>query len=335
MRLRTARPAAYAAYACPRCLRPPLRKPNAHPMSPYTSVSRSRVPRSQAGHRGVVAGVVFAPDGRTLASFSSGDVDDEPSVKLWDVAAGSLLHTLHHAHTLSAVCFSPDGATLASASSREPTIRLWRVANGAELRRLWGHSAAGGDASPGCICRELVGSGSDSDGSCCFQDLDDSVDGTSQCPLEGHAEGVTSIAFSPDGAKLCSSAHDGCVKLWIVADGSVQCTLAAGLKKRPGPNAVVFSPDGAVVAASAESAIMLWHTADGRELWTVGRAEHDDAAFDTALCICRKDYEYECWVEDPRCPAMGVGHSRAVERIAFCKRAVAAEGNDAEVEEAP
>src|SRR5262249_3931733 len=62
------------------------------------------------GRRGMVEGVAFAPDGKTLAMASR-----EGNVHLWDVAAGKLLQTLRgHSSAVQAVVFSPDGRTLAS-----------------------------------------------------------------------------------------------------------------------------------------------------------------------------------------------------------------------------
>ena len=57
------------------------------------------------GHLGAVRSVAFAPDGKQLAS-GSGD----KTIKLWDVATGSLQRTLEgHSDSVWSVAFSPDG----------------------------------------------------------------------------------------------------------------------------------------------------------------------------------------------------------------------------------
>jgi hypothetical protein len=59
--------------------------------------------------------------------------------------------------------------------------------------------------------------------------------------IEAHAGPVWRVAFSPDGRYLASCSPDKTVKLWRVADGSLQQSLA----EHPGDvHSVAFSPDG-------------------------------------------------------------------------------------------
>jgi len=66
-----------------------------------------------------------------LASGSS-----DKTIKLWDVATGSELHTLTgHSSEVNSVTFSPDGKTLASGSDDAKT-KLWNTTDGQELASL-------------------------------------------------------------------------------------------------------------------------------------------------------------------------------------------------------
>jgi WD40 repeat protein len=79
--------------------------------------------------------------------------------------------------------------------------------------------------------------------------------------LSGHAERVTSVAFSPDGAALASGSTDFTARLWDVASGSTVRTLAGHASS---VLSVAFSPDGRLVASGSEDAtVRLWRVADG------------------------------------------------------------------------
>ncbi|KAI8633534.1 vegetative incompatibility protein HET-E-1 [Xylariaceae sp. FL1651] len=89
--------------------------------------------------------------------------------------------------------------------------------------------------------------------------------------LEGHTEGVTSVAFSPDSKIVVSGSWDGMVRLWSTATG--KCLRV--LKKHTGlVSSVAFpSEDGTVFASGSEdSTVRLWvklhHVATGKRLQT-------------------------------------------------------------------
>jgi WD40 repeat protein/serine/threonine protein kinase len=85
--------------------------------------------------------------------------------------------------------------------------------------------------------------------------------------LKGHASGVTSVAFSPDGQRLASGSYDHTVKIWSTATG-----LDLGpLKSHAGVvTSVAFSPDGRRLASgSDDQTVKIWDSATGQALLTL------------------------------------------------------------------
>ncbi len=89
-----------------------------------------------------------------------------------------------------------------------------------------------------------------------------SMDGTVVQTLPGHAEQVQSVAWSPDGTKIASSAFS--VKVWRVVDRMLLNDLSAAGQWI---NSLQFSPDGKVLAASsADGKIEVWQISDGQRI---------------------------------------------------------------------
>lgn len=101
--------------------------------------------------------------------------------------------------------------------------------------------------------------------------------------LDGHAEAVRGVAFSPDGKWLAAAGgqpgRKGELKLWDAAARSAVWTASGHADCM---YAVAFSPDGSTIATSSyDKLIKLWDAASGKETRTL--KDHIDAVYGVAF----------------------------------------------------
>ena len=81
--------------------------------------------------------------------------------------------------------------------------------------------------------------------------------------LQGHAEGVTSVAFSPDGKYIVSGSEDTTIRMWDAQTGKLVLDPFEG--HTDDVNSVAFSPDGKyIVSGSWDKTIRLWDALAGK-----------------------------------------------------------------------
>jgi len=204
----------------------------------------------QLGHSLWITAISASPVGGLVASA------DEASVRLWDVAAGEVLHTFPASGT---VAFSPDGSFLAT--STLDRVRVWDVPRGT-LRKSFGAPGIGHPLA--FTAPHLLVAGC-SDGKVRKWDL---RKGKEVAAIAAHSKPVTLIAAQ--GNLLATSDGDAVIKLWDTRKRRLLRTLEPrGTETR----ALAFSADGRTVASAHTSIrqglvereeVALWSTETGQ-----------------------------------------------------------------------
>jgi WD40 repeat protein len=260
--------------------------------NPY--VSRSFFAPPLQGRRWNVEGLAFTPDSKTLASSNW-----DGSIRLWDIGSGAITNEFYpNQGTLGVIALSPDGTKLAFAAETGPHY-IWYL-NGDKYRRLPIQTATSGVAfSPD---GKWLVSDNDSGKSICLWSMNNQPDicqplpdnkGTSTFafssdsrflasnldfgvalwdlsiqPLKprilgSHADGIFSLAFSPDGKWLASGGSDYTVRLWGLQPslpGSIILRNSGRFSRR-----VAFSPDSRMLASANEDWTLRWWDVDSAE----------------------------------------------------------------------
>jgi WD40 repeat protein len=187
-------------------------------------------------------GLAFSPDGRTLALGS-----EDGSIRLWEMPEARERAVLRgHTGAVRSLAFSPDGKRLVS-GSQEGRVMLWDPIAGAARLVLMKEGSAPIRVVAFSPDGRTVGIAEPaSEAMAVF--LCDGMTGEVRTHLFGHAQGINSLAFSPDGRILVTAGVDRSMRLWHLKQGKEPTRLRDG----DWTSALAFSPDGRWLAYAGD-----------------------------------------------------------------------------------
>jgi WD40 repeat protein/DNA-binding SARP family transcriptional activator len=217
------------------------------------------------------ADIAFTPDGRRLVASSG----REGSVRIWSIDTGAELLVLdHHARTdapvraVIGIDISPDGSRIGTAGA-DGSVRIFDAETGEQqvvVRQR--HCVPGGP----CVVNRAVfspdGARIATTGWDATVRIFDAATGRQLRVLRGHAPGgfgTYPVAWSPDGARLLSTAPDG-TRIWDARTGRQLVVLPPS--GGPGVSAA-WSPDGGQVLTESGIGPVVWDAASGEQLRTL------------------------------------------------------------------
>jgi RNA polymerase sigma factor (sigma-70 family) len=270
--------------------------------------------------------LAFAPNGKTLATTTSGS--KENAIHLWDIAAGRKLrrftgHPVGWDKIITSIAFSPDGQTLAS-GGYDSSVRLWEVA-GKEIHHLKSPPIPGYRGAVGSVTFSMDGNllmSAHGDG---LIRVWDPTTGKKVRELKGHRHDVTSLALSPDGKVVASGGGDHTIRLWDLKSGK-ELRQIAGTDHKRGVFWLAFSPDGAtLVSWGGLHTVRFWEVASGKECRRVTGHQGDlaqihFAAEDGTLLSWGQDRTLRIWnlkTAQERCMPVGTNWGTDDQGVAF------------------
>jgi WD40 repeat protein/serine/threonine protein kinase len=202
------------------------------------------------GHRNGIRSVRYS-DSRNQIATASWD----GTVKIWSSQDGSLLHTIQFSPITNVIKVTSDNSYIVT-SSDDNRVHIFDV-QGNEVGVFVGDEIWGMDLSPNDLLAVT-----DKDGKISLVDM---PFGNLVGELHGPTEGVNSVAFSQDGARLVAGYYNNTAIVWDVPNREQILTL----QNDTPVETVAFSPTGNMVATGSYDEIAqtylikVWNIPDG------------------------------------------------------------------------
>ncbi len=218
------------------------------------------------GHKGLLWGASFAPDGRRIVTAS-----EDKTARVWDAENGDQLATLRgHTEGVRVASFSPDGRQVITAST-DKTARLWNAETGQQSAALE-HDGVVRSAAFSSDGRRVVTASDDNTARVWDVQTRKPID------LTGHTARVRNAAFSPNGQYVLTASDDKTARLWDSRTGKRIHILEGHTQSVRG---VAFSPDGErAVTTSLDHSARVWSVETGKPSFVF---EHSDVVSSAAF----------------------------------------------------
>jgi WD40 repeat protein/uncharacterized caspase-like protein len=212
---------------------------------------------SGLGYRATVS---FSPNGTRML------VADNASVRIWDAAKGTALHTLgtqDPKDLLASTPFAallPDGAHALTAGWGG--MKVWNVESGQPVRTFeWSGRLLAVSSDGTRLLSDGLG-----------LSLVDAASGKNVLSFERGSHFISYVAAVPGGARLITS--DSKVRLWDIARGRLERSIDAWWG-----SSIALSPDGTHMLSRSSHGVTLWDMASGQVVRNIGMAGPLSLAF--------------------------------------------------------
>ncbi|MBI5008346.1 MAG: hypothetical protein HZB98_01540, partial [Bacteroidia bacterium] len=189
-----------------------------------------------------------------------------------------------HYSAVTAVCYSPDGRFIAT-GSEDKTVKLWRRADGREIRSYNGNSSGIRSVSINSSMSLILAVGDN--GIVTIWNLNT---GEIVKHFKHDTDKFTCAGFNPQGTRIATGSYKSFISVWEISTGEKILDLKATPAEHeyargfdyPEAGSVFWSSDGKyIVAGVADYTAIIWDAVSGKELH-----KYKNAGSTCTSCVC-------------------------------------------------